>query len=159
MAENEINNTPQVKDRRKKRKARKNRVLIAVIVILLITISFSLYMNKDNPLLHSMFSGFGFSMSDNPTVIEFEKTENYDIASFNRNAVVARNTSVFCVDDKMNVRWDVPQNNSDPVIKTSGKYTLTYSFDVANAVLTKDGKATEIATDNVIIGGSINKTG
>lgn len=150
---------PQASDRKKKRKAKKNRLIIGVILFLIVSIMFSLYMNKDNPLLYNLFSGFGFNMSNNTTVIEFDKTEDFAISEFDGNAVVARNTSVFCVDRNMNTRWTAQQNNSAPVIKTNGKYVLTYSFDVDNAMLTKDGDSMELITGFNVIGGSVNKNG
>lgn len=146
-------------ERKKKRRSKKNRVLIIIIVILLFSSAFTLYLNIDNPLLHSMFSGIGFNVSTNETLIEFEKTEDYDVCGFNGNAIVARNTQVVCVDSNMNQRWVIQQNNASPVIKTNGKYTLTYSFDVANAVIAKDGEALELITETPVIGGSVNENG
>lgn len=142
---------------RKKRRAKKNRTLLIIILLLVVSIGCTMYINMDNPLLSGMFLGFG--ISNKGVNIEFEKTEDYAITEFNGDVVVARNTIVSCIDDKMNSLWTVEQNNAMPVIKTSGKYVLTYSFDVAGAVLTKGGKSQTIATENPIIGGSVNKNG
>lgn len=159
MSDYEQLDKPQASERKKKRNAKKNRIIIGVILFLVVSIAFTLYMNKDNPLLYNLFSGFGFNMSNSVAVIEFDKTEDYAISEFDGNAVVARNTSVFCVDSNMNTRWTTQQNNSAPVIKTSGEYVLTYSFDADNAMLTKDGKSIELTTGNFVIGGSVNKNG
>ncbi len=148
----------QIEQRKKKRHAKKNRFLIVIILILVISCAFTLYMNIDNPLLHSAFSGVGINLS-NKTFIDFEKTEDYALAGFNGNAIVARNTTVSCVDGNMNNIWTINQNNAAPVIKTNGKYVLTYSFDVPGAVLTKGGDSIEFAVENHIIGGSVNKNG
>ena len=149
----------KIRERKKKRKARKNHTLIIIIFILLVSIGCTLYINMDNPLLYSMFSGIGINVSDGESVIEFEKTEDYAISDFGGNAIVARNTQVFCIDSDMNERWQFKQSNAAPVIKTCGKYTLTYSFDVPGAVVAKNGDAKEIATENPVIGGAVNKNG
>ncbi len=148
----------QIEARKKKRHAKKNRFLIIVILLLIASTAFTLYMNIDNPLLHNVFSGVGIDLV-NETVIEFEKTEDYAMSGLNGNAIVARNTTVSCVDGNMNNIWTINQNNAAPVIKTGGKYVLTYSFDVPGAMLTKGGDSLEFATENNIIGGSVNKNG
>lgn len=148
----------QIEERKKKRRARKNRVLIVIIVLLVVSTACTLYMNIDNPLLHNAFSGVGIDLADE-NVIEFEKTEDYAMSGLDGNAIVARNTTVSCVDSNMNNIWTINQNNAGPVIKTGGKYVLTYSFDVPGAMLTKGGNSVELATENNIIGGSVNKNG
>lgn len=150
-------NKKRFESRKKKRHAKKNRTLLIIILILVVSIGCTMYMNMDNPLLSGMFSGFG--ISNKGVNIEFEKTEDYAVAEFDGDVVVARNTIVSCIDHKMNSKWTVEQNNAMPVIKSNGKYVLTYSFDVAGAVLTKGGKSQTIATENPIVGGSVNKNG
>lgn len=150
----------EIEERKRKRKSKKNRTLIIIIAVLVFSTAFTLYLNIDNPLLHNMFSGIGFDASTDGALIEFEKTEDFDVSSFNGNAIVARNTQVICVDSDMKHRWEIQQNNAAPVIKTGGKYTLTYSFDVANAVLSKDGgDVIELVTEASVIGGSVNENG
>lgn len=158
MSEKKPIDKAQIEERKKKRHAKKNRVLIVVILLLIVSTACTLYMNMDNPLLHNTFSGIGIDVA-NDTAIEFEKTEDYALSEFDGNAVVARNTEVSCIDDDMNNLWTIQQNNSAPVIKTNGKYVLTYSFDVANAMLTKGGNSIEFTTDTPVIGGSVNKNG
>lgn len=148
----------QIEERKKKRHAKKNRFLIIIILLLVVSTAFTLYMNIDNPLLHNAFSGVGIDFA-NETVIEFEKTEDYALEGLNGNAIVARNTTVSCVDGNMNNIWTINQNNAAPVIKKGGKYVLTYSFDVPGAMLTKGGNSIEFSTENNIIGGSVNKNG
>lgn len=149
----------QIEERKKKRHSRKNKVLIGIILVLVISSACTLYMNMDNPTLHNAFSGIGLDVINNEAVIEFDKTENYALSEFNGDAIISRSTTVACVDNDMNELWSVGQNNPAPVIKSDGKYTLTYSFDVPNAVLTKNGKSVEFVTENFVIGGNVNKNG
>ncbi|MBQ6999106.1 MAG: hypothetical protein IJN62_04890 [Clostridia bacterium] len=158
MSDKKTIDKSKIEERKKKRHAKKNRFLIIVILLLVVSTAFTLYMNIDNPLLHNAFSGVGIDLA-NETVIEFEKTEDYALQGLNGNAIVARNTTVSCVDSNMNNIWTINQNNAAPVIKNGGKYVLTYSFDVPGAMLTKGGDSVEFATENNIIGGSVNKNG
>lgn len=146
------------KKKRRRRGSGKNKALIIIAIVLAITSLFTLMLNLDNPAFREFFSWLGW-FSNNPTTIEFDKTEKYDICEHNGNVVLSRNTSVVCLDNRMNVRWSVQQGNSSPVIKTCGKYALTYSFDTPNAILTKDGKTVNLPTENPIISASVNKNG
>ena len=149
----------QIEERKKKRHSRKNRILLTMILVLVISSACTLYINMDNPILHNAFSGIGIDVINSEAVIEFEKTENYALSEFNGNAIVVRNTAVSCIDNDMNELWSAAQSNTAPVIKTDGKYTLTYSFDAPNVTLTKNGKPIEFATENFVIGGNVNKNG
>ncbi len=165
MSENMQNEVPaidkdKIKERKKKRHRKKNVILTVIIAVLVISCACTLYINMDNPILRSAFSGIGIDVLNGASVIEFEKTENYALSEFNGNAIVSRSNAVACVDSDMNELWRVEQSAVSPVIKSEGKYTLTYSFDAPGAVVAKNGKPTELSTDNnFVIGGSVNKNG
>lgn len=145
--------------KKKKRRRGKNKTAVIIAIILVVTSLITLFLNIDNPAFRDFFGWMGLSSDNNGTTIEFDKTEKYDISEFNGNVVLARNATVSCIDNRLNTRWSIEQGNSAPVIKTCGKYVITYSFDVANAVLTKDGKSINLPTDNPIIAASVNKNG
>lgn len=148
-----------IEQRRKKRHKRKNVFLWVVIVALLVSTGCTVYMNIDNPQLHSLFSGFGIEVMNGQRTVDFEKTEKYAISNYGGDALIARNSEIMCVDSNMNTKWSLEKNNTFPVIKTKDKYALVYNFDVPNAVLIKNGKGAEIITDNGVIGGSVNENG
>lgn len=158
-AKEEQQSSRRVEKKKKKRRRGKNKAAVVIVVLLIITSLFTLFLNMDNPAFRDFFAWVGLSSTNNGTTIEFDKTEKYDICELNGNIVLARNANVACIDNRLNARWSIEQGNSAPVIKTSGRYALTYSFDVANAVLTKDGKSVNLPTDNPIIAASVNKNG
>ncbi len=158
MSENMQIDKAHIEERKKKRRTKKNKAVIAVILFLVISIGCTLYMNMDNPRLLNVFSGVGINLARD-SVIEFEKTEDYALSEFDGKAIVARNTTVSCVDSDMNNIWTIQQSNSAPVIKTEGRYSLTYSFDVPGAVLTRDGEDLKLAVETNVIGGSVNRNG
>lgn len=158
MSDEIIKTTDEIEKRKKKRHAKKNRMSLIIVLLLVVSVSCTLYINMENPLLSGIFSNFGISNNAGEN-IEFEKTENYAISAFDDDVIVARSTLVSCINHNLGAKWSVEQKNPMPVIKTDGKYVLTYSFDVADAIITKDGKSQNIVTQTPVIGGSVNKNG
>ena len=158
MSDEVAKDIDKIKKRRKKRHAKKNRTTLIIILILIVSVSCTVYINMTNPLLKGIFSGFGISHGED--VVEFEKTEKFALADFDGNAVISRNNTIFCVNDNMNVLWTVEQTNPMPVVKTCEDYALTYSFDVPDVMLIKDGKGKVLTTDgNYVVAASVNENG
>lgn len=152
-------NTQKIEMRKKKRSRRKNIMLALLILVLVLSTLCTLYMNIDNPHLHNLFSGIGLDVADNKSTIEFDKTEKFAVAGFDGDVVASGGGGISCYTENMDTSWTVAKNNTFPVIKTSGRYVLSYNFDVENATLIKGGKATELVTGNNVIGGSVNDDG
>lgn len=146
---------------KEQKKSKKHGILwVLLILILLATTAFTLYLNRDNPMLRSFFGGVDFSVTRTADgELPLEKTEKYFFAGSKDGVVAAQADAVSLITSSLSTAWEIPMVSTNPVIKTEGDYVLAYDMEANGAMVIQNGNPMEVPTDDAVITGSINKNG
>ena len=95
----------------------------------------------------------------NEETINLSVANNFDFASYRDGYILAKDGFVSAFNTNQELQWEIKGSKTAPIVKTNGKYCLTYYNDDKLALITNGDKTQKIKTTGDVQYGYVNKNG